>query len=601
MKSDSTRPGTVVVQHTDPSGRVGWLRFASPVGIAQARSRAEVVSALRRVEDAVERGYHAAGFVAYEAAPAFDPALVTRRPGRLPLLWFGLYDQPEEIAVERVAGLPRSSTPWRSSISRPSYLGAIRAIKRLIARGDTYQVNFSFRLFRPFSGSAWAFFLDLYRGQGVGHAAFVETADFAICSLSPELFFRLDGARVTCRPMKGTAPRGLAAEDDRRSAEALGQSPKNRAENIMIVDMVRNDLGRVARTGSVRVPQLFEVEQYDTLFQMTSTVCARTEASLGDIFRALFPPASITGAPKTRTMQIIAGLETTPRGVYTGCIGFVSPGRRAEFNVAIRTVSIDKRAGRAEYGVGGGIVWDSKGPDEYDECRTKGLALTRPAPPPFHLLETLRWKPGRGYWLLGDHLRRLADSARYFGVQASVKAAQTRLAQAARRFEERPRRVRLLVGKQGQIRVESTRLDESPPDRVWRVALARKPVDPRDRFLYHKTTNRAVYENARAQFPHHDDVILWNDRGEITESCIANVVVRFGRRLVTPPVSCGLLPGVFRAHLLRRGEISERVIRTKDLARADAVFLVNAVRGWIPVRLDARRIPDHPCRQRIRP
>jgi para-aminobenzoate synthetase/4-amino-4-deoxychorismate lyase len=578
----AAEPGLAVIRHTAVDGHSRWLRFANPVEIIAAHSRAEVIDALQSVEAAVRRGRYAAGFISYEAAPAFDSALRVNPQGPLPLLWFGLYEKIQESGEELNRTNPACALPtWKPSVAPDEYRDAIARIKELIAGGETYQVNYSLRLRSEFRDSAWALFRQLYSAQNVPCAAFVDTGDHAICSASPELFFELDGERITCRPMKGTAPRGLAWSDDENRAAALQQSEKNRAENIMIVDMMRNDLGRIARAGSISVPHLFEIERYRTLFQMTSTVTALTDASLPEIFRALFPCSSVTGAPKVRTMQIIAELEKSPRGIYTGAIGFMAPGRKARFNVAIRTVHVDKKAGLAEYGIGSGIVWDSDTPDEYDECLIKGAVLMN-HPPEFSLLETLLWTRAGGFFLLEEHFLRLRNSAEYFGFRIDAQKIQRQLLDEALAFDTRTR-VRLLVDENGDVRIEHASLVSRR--RVWRVALANQPVDPANRFLHHKTTNRSVYEEACAAFPEHDDVILWNARREVTESSIANIVVRRDGRLITPPVDCGLLPGVYRKRLLEKGRIHEGRITIDELARADAIFLVNSVRGWIPCRL----------------
>lgn len=578
-----TNPNHVVLKHSLADGSARWLNCSGPVDVVSTHLCSEVLPALQRIEQAVQKGLYAAGFVSYEAAPAFDPALRVNPQGSLPLLWFGLYEEVQESGEELNRASPACALPtWKPSVTPDEYRDAIARIKDLIAGGETYQVNYSFRLRSPFRDSAWALFRQLHSAQNVPFAAFVDTGDHAICSASPELFFGLDGNRITCRPMKGTAPRGLAWNDDENRAASLQQSEKNRAENIMIVDMMRNDLGRIAHTGSIGVPHLFEIERYRTLFQMTSTVTALTDVSVADIFRALFPCSSVTGAPKVRTMQIIAELEKSPRGIYTGAIGFIAPGRKAQFNVAIRTVHVDRKAGLAEYGIGSGIVWDSDTRDEYDECRIKGVVLMDRLPE-FSLLETLLWTKAGGYFLLEAHLLRLRNSAAYFGFRIDVQEIGRQLVQEARAFESTRVRVRILVDEHGDVRIEHTPLVSRR--RVWRVALAHQPVDPANRFLYHKTTNRSVYEEARAAFPEHDDVILWNAGREVTESSIANLVVRRDGHLITPPVDCGLLPGVYRKHLLEKKRIHEARITVDELARADAIFLVNSVRGWIPCRL----------------
>ncbi len=384
--------------------------------------------------------------------------------------------------------------------------------------------------------------------------------------------------------MKGTSRRGLSSDDDLLAADRLRRSPKNRAENVMIVDMVRNDLGKVARPGSVAVSRMYDVEQYPTVWQMTSTVEARTDATVPEILTALFPPASITGAPKVRTMEIIRELEDSPRHIYTGALGWMAPGRIAQFSVAIRTLLADRSNTEAEYGVGGGIVWDSDPREEYEECLTKAAVLAR-RPVTFSLLETLLWTPGAGFVLLDDHLSRLRSSARYFGFAFDEAAIRGRLREATGGFVSAPhRRVRLLLTRVGEITVESASLEPlraaGPPS----VRLAVESVDIRNPFLYHKTTQRDAYDRARSRAGPCDDVILWNERHEITESCIANVVVSIDGTLFTPPVACGLLGGVARARALRSGTIRERVIRVDDVRRAERIFLTNAVRGLYEVR-----------------
>jgi para-aminobenzoate synthetase/4-amino-4-deoxychorismate lyase len=467
---------------------------------------------------------------------------------------------------------------WHPTLTRGEYARALCAIHEAIGAGEVYQVNYTFRLRAPYEGDLLPLFWQLYERQPVPYAAYLDTGAHAIASLSPELFFALDGERITTRPMKGTAPRGLTRADDLQQAERLTRCPKNRAENLMIVDMARNDLGRIARIGSVRVPRLFEAERYATLWQMTSTVVACTDAPLPEIFRALFPAASITGAPKIRATHVIHALERAPRGVYTGAIGVVLPDRHAQFNVAIRTLHYDKAAGQLEYSVGSGIVWDSEQVAEYEECLTKAQVLFAPRPA-FELLETLLWRRGRGYFLLEAHLKRLRDSADYFGFAVDADAVRHQLLTVAERFTAPRYRVRLRVNRYGEAQVEHASL--APERRVWRVALAHEPVNPREVFLYHKTTHRQVYERARAARPDCDDVILWNTRGEITESTLANVVVRLDGRYYTPPVECGLLAGVYREHLLQRGLLRERVLTPDDLRRAEAVYLINSVRGRI--------------------
>lgn len=557
-----------------------WLYFRQPARLVIAWQAAQVIPALQQIEQEVEVGGHyAAGFLAYEAAPAFDPAFkVHPLHGRpFPLLWFGIYSPPERLPRQALPGEPnRLPEEWLADIAEPVYRRSIRKIKSYIAHGETYQVNFTYRLRAACPESAWGVFASLAGDFPPPFAGYLQAGGWAIGSLSPELFFSLDGDQITSRPMKGTAPRGLTPADDRRQAAWLKRSAKNRAENVMIVDMVRNDLGRIAQTGSVQVQRLFEVEKYPTVWQMTSTVQAETHASLSEIFSALFPPASITGAPKIRTMQLIHELESSPRRIYTGTLGYYAPGRQANFNVAIRTLLVDQAARQAEYGVGGGIVWDSQPAEEWRETQTKARALAEPARP-FELLETLRWTPGEGWYLLDGHLRRLSQSAEYFDYPLDLAGLRAGLDNLAAGFGSLPQRVRLLLNRAGELTLESQPLiTGSNPSQI---CLAKEPIASRNRFLYHKTTRREIYTQALSARPGFADVLLWNERQELTESTIANLVVELDGRRYTPPVHCGLLGGVYRAWLLETSQVEERVLRLDELPRFQHLFLANSVRG----------------------
>lgn len=554
-----------------------WLFFERPIAVLQADATDDVVPLLTEIADRVERdGVYAAGFVSYEAAPAFDGALRVHAATETPLLWFGLYRQPVPVrpAMDGVYRIGR----WHTGLAAPTFQRRVETIKAHIATGATYQVNYTFPLRARFTGSAPAFFRELVDAQQCRYGAYVDSGRFAVCSASPELFFRLDGTTVTTQPMKGTAARLPERNADRAQADALRASVKNRAENVMIVDMIRNDLGRIAHLGSVTVDRLFDVDPYPTLHQMTSTVSAETTASIPDLFRALFPCASITGAPKVRTMQLINELETHARGVYTGAIGFIAPNRQAQFNVAIRTVVIDREQQTARYDVGSGIVWDSDPAAEYEECLLKAQVLTRRRPA-FDLLESLRYDPASGYALLERHLTRLSESAAYFGIPLDLATVQARLAEVAGPLTALTK-VRLLVAPTGAIHATTTPIDAGPTE--LRLSLAAEPVDADTVFLYHKTTYRPMYDRALASRPECDDVILWNQRGDLTETAYGNLVLDLDGALVTPPVDAGLLPGTLRAHLLDAGVLTERWLTRDDLAAARAVWRINSVRGWQP-------------------
>jgi para-aminobenzoate synthetase/4-amino-4-deoxychorismate lyase len=344
----------------------------------------------------------------------------------------------------------------------------------------------------------------------------------------------------------------------------------------MIVDMIRNDLGRIAKSGTIRVAELFCTERYSTLWQMTSTINAQSNASLTGIFRALFPCASITGAPKVSTMGIIHELETTPRKVYTGTIGYFSPGQKAQFSVAIRTTVVDREMHTAEYGVGGGIVWDSTSTDEYAEALLKAHILKK-SPPEFSLIETMLWTPEQGFVLFEKHIERLVDSATYFGFPTSRRNIEEHLHQLGSRFTT-PQRMRLLLDKSGNLNSESREFQ--PTVRSVQVKMAKQSIDSKDIFLFHKTTKRDMYDNAHADFPEVDDVLLYNETGELTEFTIGNLVMELDEQMVTPPVKCGLLAGVFRAHLLETAQVVERVVTIQELIACTKVFRVNSIRGW---------------------
>ncbi len=569
-----------------------WLKFKRPIAVLSTARREAVCGLIKAAEAEAMAGRWAVGWISYEAAPCFDSALSVKA-GRsiigIPLVWFGIYRRPVEISCwPRMAGSFEAG-PWRPSMLREEYRRAIRAVKRYLAAGDTYQVNYTIRLRADFRGEPWPFFLRLVAGQMSDQCAFILTDSHAVCSASPELFIELRGNRLISRPMKGTAPRGLTWREDVERAKCLLRSDKNRAENVMIVDMIRNDMGRIAVPGTVKVSRLFEVERYPTVLQMTSTVECRTEAGIAEVLNAMFPCASVTGAPKVRTMEIISELETSPRGIYTGSIGFMGPENVARFNVAIRTAVIDLIRHRAEYGVGGGIVWDSDADEEYRECLIKARVLegallaAKPVMRCFDLLETVLWTPRRGYYLLPAHLRRMRESALYFQRPFFEAAARAVLARAAKKWRRHARRVRLLMDAEGKFRVESYVMH--PHAGQLRLAIAKEPVNSRNVFLYHKTTNREIYETARSCRPGFDDVVLYNEKGEVTETTIGNIVVEKDGVLLTPPVGCGLLPGVYRDHLLRKRIVREGVLTLDDLRRAKKIWMINSVRRWVPAKL----------------
>jgi para-aminobenzoate synthetase / 4-amino-4-deoxychorismate lyase len=572
------------------------FRLAEPVGVIEARRPNEVAGAIDAAGSAAARGLWAAGFVAYEAAPGLDPELSVRVRApddpfaELPLAWFALFERKEDLPPLEPGRLDPSGSagsPWRPSVDRATYDAAVERIRELIAAGHTYQVNHTIRLRAMIQGDERGFYRDLCLAQRGGYAAFLDLGRYRVLSASPELFFRIDGERITTRPMKGTAPRGRWLAEDEEIAARLVASSKDRAENAMIVDLLRNDLGRICRTGSVEVERMLEAERFETVWQLTSTIEGdlRPDITLLDTFRALFPSGSVTGAPKVRTTRIIADLEDSARGPYCGAIGYLAPAGsgepRASFNVAIRTVVLDAQTRTAEYGVGGGITHDSSASGEYEEIVAKARVLTdvRPA---FELFESLAHVPAEGFRHLDEHLERLAGSAGYFGFRFEPEAAAAALKRAVAEVTG-PSVVRLTLARDGGL---STDVRDLPPaDDAVRVALDDEPVDPSDVWLFHKTTRRAPYERRRERRPDVDDVLLVNDRGDVTESTIANLAVRLDGVWVTPPVDAGLLPGTYRNVLLREGRMTERPVTVDELRGAGELALVSSVRGWRPAAL----------------
>ena len=559
-----------------------WFSFQNPIRIIQADESDEVPGVLEQVDEHVSAGQYAAGFLAYEASAAFDHCLEVHPYPDGPFAWFAIYD---EILEGQHAPPTNHTVPpanWLSTLDAEAFATSIDKIKTYIASGDTYQVNYTFPLKTTLEGSLWPLFQQMTRMQTSRHAAYIDTGQSVICSASPELFFKKSGQTVTCRPMKGTRKRGLTFDEDERLFHQLQHAPKDRSENIMIVDMIRNDLGKIAEPGSVKTTRIFDVEKYETVFQMVSEVQAHSDAGLLDLFRALYPCASITGAPKVRTMQIIRELENGPRGVYTGTIGSILPGGDAEFNVAIRTVQFDRTSGNARYDTGSGIVWDSDPDSEYQECLSKTRVLTG-TQPEFDLLETILWEPTSGYLVLPYHYERLNRSAKYFNFTVDLEAIDRKLSNLGIGFPPECHRIRLTVSRDGTFDIQTRIVIEK--DHHFNVVLDDRAIDTSDPFLYHKTTYRDIYLDAKSRHPKHDDVILWNDKGQLTESTVANLVLRFGEDYYTPPVACGLLNGSFRQSLIDTKTLKEKILYKEDLKEADEVLLVNSVRKWISVAL----------------
>jgi len=573
-----------------PLNKNSWVRWVDPVRVFSTHELSRVGEVLANAEAEAQQGHHAIGFVAYEAGAAFDSRFHTKAGSSgTPLAWFAIFRGFEPCELS--AG-PGPDATWKPSVEPAEYRDKIARIKDRIARGETYQVNFTFPMASNEGPAIGSLFEQLCRIQPTPYAMMIDTEAFAIASVSPELFFRRDRAWIECQPMKGTCPRAPHPSMDAARGEQLRTSAKNRAENLMIVDMVRNDLGRIADPGTVRVDRLFEVSAWPTLWQMTSTITARTTRTLRDLFAALFPSASITGAPKLQTSSIIAELESSPRGIYTGAIGMIGPGQQATFAVAIRTVVHEKPRGVARYGIGSGIVWDSEADSEYAECLLKSKIISSSDHGRYDLLETMRWDPAEGIALEALHMQRMRQSAAYLGypwheneIKQTLQSFLTAASSAV------PLMVRLRVEASGRILAESRKLEqpahfgqpeEAPVIRAQVDSMRHGIESP---FLYHKTTNRSVYEEARKRHPDTDEVLLVNDRGEAMEFTTGNIVVKRNGFYQTPPIDSGLLPGTFRQSLIEKGIIHESVIQIDSLHPSDAIFFINSVRGWRSVAL----------------
>lgn len=567
-------------EFADSYGQIRPYTFKNPIRIIEAQRLEDVIPTLQLVQMAVEEGYYAAGFLSYESAAAFDPANIVKSGNTMPFLWFGIFSEPEFYGLGSAGEY--TLTEWQPSVNKNDYAKAIQSIKGCIEDGVTYQTNYTIRLHSQFKGDDLAFFNRLKNAQASHYCAYLHTGEFSILSASPELFFHLKGDTITTRPMKGTIKRGNTFLEDAENASWLYHSEKNRAENVMIVDLLRNDLGMIAEPGSVKVEKLFDIEQYPTVHQMTSTISAKISEGINlvDIFKALFPCGSITGAPKISTMKVIADLESTPREVYCGAIGFISPNKEAVFNVPIRTVIIDHQSGKASYGVGGGITWDSTTEGEYHEILAKAKLLKEKMVE-FQLLESLLLEDGE-YFLLEKHLNRLSHSAQYFGFNSRTGEIQKRLDVFSNENNDGLLKVRLLVTKEGEIKIEGQPITQI--DTPLKVILADEPIDKNDPFLYHKTTNREIYTKFQSKKPADVfDVLLWNQDEELTEFTNGNVVVEIDGHYWTPPISSGLLAGTFRDSLIKKGEIREKIIKLAELKTCTKIWFINSVRKWIEV------------------
>ncbi|MDW7773325.1 MAG: aminodeoxychorismate synthase component I [Desulfobulbaceae bacterium] len=593
--------------------------FLDPVKWLICGNRDQAALFFQECRELRQQGYFLAGWFSYEFGYLLEPSLY-RASEKIagPFSVLGVFKNPiifdhHADNSGRISGLTGaqaireekySISDVRTNVSELEHRQALEKIKHYLAAGDTYQVNFTLKLRFGFNGSVSSCYRALRRNQSVSYGAWIRRQGKDILSFSPELFFRADTEKVTVKPMKGTMSRGRTTAEDVSRMKALRRDAKNVSENVMIVDLLRNDLGRFLHKsggGSVRPRSLFDVEVYETLLQMTSTIdgvpAVRGNPQFDEIVEALFPCGSVTGAPKIRTMEIIHELEKEQRGVYCGAIGFCSD-REAFFNVPIRTVVLEE--GKGEMGIGSGIVHDSDPEAEWEECLLKGAFLTRPAPA-FQLIETLLWQPGSGYWLFREHMERLLESAAYFFFTCDRQQITGRLAEEAQSFET-PRRVRLLLHRDGSMAISSSPIQQAEAPAGGQnhlrgslplVRFSDRRTDPKNIHLYHKTTERKLYteERHRALAQGCFEVLFCNMDGEATEGSVTNIFIREQGRLLTPPVGSGLLAGTFRRFLLEKGDAVEQRLSREDVLAAETLYVGNSVRGLVQVRLAA----EEPC------
>jgi para-aminobenzoate synthetase / 4-amino-4-deoxychorismate lyase len=585
---ESTTPDFVLLESTKPGDpRESTFLFKDPVKtvqLAPGMATAEDLNFFfQRLTD-LSKQYYLAGYLPYEIGYLLQSPYQFRHQVAISGCWFGVFTEPA-VPDDKFYTLLSGSEEFSVNNIRPditigAYTDALRKIKRYIEEGDTYQVNYTTSLKFAFEGSPFALYSQLRRMQLTHYSALIHRDGRWILSLSPELFFKIENGVITTRPMKGTMPRGRTNTEDIDIAQTLAADPKNRAENLMIVDLMRNDIGRIAETGTVQVPSLFDVEKYRTVFQMTSTVMGRlrNDVTLFDLFKSLFPSGSVTGAPKLRTMEIIQELEISPRGVYTGAIGYISPYGTSVFNIPIRTIEIEGNTGTM--GIGSGIVWDSEPEKEYEECLLKARFLTEPYKP-VTLIESLRYE--NGYLRLDKHINRLLDSAAYFDIPIQRKKVVTLFDNYALNLQaDNVYKVRLTLDESGEMKIDSSPIPATERESVT-LRLSQTYISSGNRFLFHKTTNRERYtlEYDAAVKQGNFDVIFYNERGEITEGTITNIYIERDGMLITPPVSCGLLNGIYRRILLEEGKAQEALIHIDEFRNAGRIFVSNSVRGLL--------------------
>lgn len=560
------------------------VTFTKPLDIITTWKLEHVLDCFHKAELALQAGYYIAGYVSYEAAYGIhDACKIDHISPSMPLLWFGVFH-------ESASHFDRETTnytvqQWKLAETKENYSVTFTNIIEKMRKNDVEQINYTVPFYTQFSGDSYAYYKDLTRNQQGSYSAYLHIGNEQILSISPELFFHLNDHTITVKPMKGTIHRGKTYEEDVQLKHWLATSQKNKLENEMITNLMKEELSSIVESASIRIIDPFKIEQYPTVYQMTTTIegTLKHELSITDIFKALFPPSSICGVPKRKAIELIQQFESYPRDVYCGAIGYMTPNRKALFNVPIRTVTIDRTKNIAKFGAGGAITLYSDASEEYAEILTKAKFLQ--IPESFQLLETFGLVDGE-YIAFHEHIKRLKNSATYFNFQIDLPAIRKQLLYIKQNYQKGDWRIRLVVDKTGKFSVEINELKET---KNCVVQLAKRPIDKNNIFHYHKTTNRTIYEEHLKEADKVFDVLLWNDQNEITEFTIGNAVVELEGKLYTPPVHCGLLAGTFREKLLKEGVVEERIIYVDELKACSNIYLINSVRQWIPVKLQNKK------------
>ncbi len=572
--------------------------YHSPMEALTAHSLAQIPALMAAIRGAQQRGHHVAGYLAYEAGYAFEKGLhLDFSETDMPLAWFGVFEQYREIDGDAMPSiLPDPAGAWMSPlqpvISQNEYAKAFATVQNYILAGDIYQSNLTFRALANYAGNPLALYAAIRPLAAAGYGGIVWTGTQWHLSFSPELFFALKDGRVTTKPMKGTAVRLADPIKDQAAADELRNDPKQRAENLMIVDLLRNDLSRVCESGSVKVPELFRIESYPTVYQMTSTITGQLAGEWGatELIAAIFPCGSITGAPKIRAMEIIDALEGSPRQLYCGSIGRIDADGSAAFNVAIRTFRLNENTKVASLGLGSGVVADSRMGDEWAECLAKGefarMTDGKDDRFGFDLIETMRFEPASGLLRLEMHLERMKASAQIFGFEFDRHTVRNQL-HAVTFHLENVSKIRLLCAKSGAISIE-VRDAPAQSDAPWATAIMPLPVAIDDFRLSHKTSDRGFYDDARKSAGDVDEVLFTDSDGFLTEGSFTAIFVMRDGMLLTPPLSHGVLPSVLRRELIEQGRAAEAVLRPDDLS--DGFMLGNSLRGLIPARLARKAV-----------